>query len=281
MKKWCWIVLVLFLSGCSSQFVYNNMDWMIHWYLDDYIDLNKPQKKVFDKHFTVWQVWHREEELAKYAAQIKEIIVMIESDSLTQEAMSNHFEQLRSHWVSLRNRIAPDLAEMAPALTVKQVGHLFEYLEEQNAEREEEQNEFAGKSEEERMEVRAKDIRENISEWIGKLTEPQKQLVKHYSPQFRSNGREWLKYRRLVQEHAHELFINKDSDPEFKTKLLAVMSDPESYRHQTLIENSEHNGKVYTAMVVELSQQLTSKQKKRLLRKLDGYIEDFEDLSED
>lgn len=281
MKKWLCAVMILFLTGCSSQFVYNNMDWMIHWYLDDYIDLNKAQKQLFDQHFTVWHAWHRQEELTKYAVQIKEIKAMIESDSLSEEAMAKHFEGLRGHWVSLRSRIAPDLATMAESLNEKQIQHLFAHLEKENAEREEEQNEFLQKSDEERMEVRVNDIKENLSEWIGKLNKQQIELIKTYAPQFRSNGREWLKYRRLVQEHAHDLFRNKASDPEFKSKLLAIMSDPESYRHQSLIENSEHNGEIYTAMVVELSQQLTQKQKKRLLRKLDGYIEDFEDLSED
>ncbi len=281
MKKWFCIVFVLFLTGCSSQFVYNNMDWMIHWYLDDYIDLDKPQKTLFDEQFLVWHKWHRQEELVKYVEQINEIRTMIEQDSVTEEAMQNHFDRIRLHWVSLRNRIAPDLVKLAPVLTPKQSESLFKYLAKQNDEDQEELDELYELTDEERLEKRKESLQKNLKEWLGKLTKPQKQLVSDYAPQFRSNGREWLKYRRAVQSMAKVLFEQKENDPEFSSKLMQIMTNPESYRHPTLVNNSEYNGNIYNKMVVDLAQKLTAKQKKRLLRKLDNYIEDFQDLSED
>ena len=38
-------LFVLTLTSCSSTFLYNQLDWLIPWYLDDYVDLTRAQKK--------------------------------------------------------------------------------------------------------------------------------------------------------------------------------------------------------------------------------------------
>jgi len=39
------LVFVVFLSACSSKLAYNNLDWWVYWYLDDYIELKEDRKK--------------------------------------------------------------------------------------------------------------------------------------------------------------------------------------------------------------------------------------------
>lgn len=281
MKKWFFVVSIFLLSGCSSQFVYNNMDWMIHWYLDDYIDLTKPQKKIFDEKFEVWHGWHRQEELKNYAAQLREIRDIVETGNVDQEKIQHHFDQVRGHWISLRNRISPDLSPMAQTLSQEQVAALFDTLEKENKKREEELDESEQLSDAERAKERLSGLEDNLKEWTGKLSSEQLQIVQAYSPRFESTARHWLQYRRHVQSLARTLFEQKDSNPNFEQDLLNLMSNPESHRHAELVEKNDANNVLYSQMVVEFGATLSQKQKKRLLRKIDGYIEDFEELSED
>jgi len=61
MKK-LWLVLgFLVLTGCSSKLAYNNLDWLIYWYMDDYVELNDSQEAIFDIKLEGWIDWHREE----------------------------------------------------------------------------------------------------------------------------------------------------------------------------------------------------------------------------
>ena len=32
---------LMLLAGCSTKFTYNNLDWLIHWYVDDYVEFGK------------------------------------------------------------------------------------------------------------------------------------------------------------------------------------------------------------------------------------------------
>ncbi len=281
MKKWFFVVSVFLLSGCSSQFVYNNMDWMVHWYLDDYIDLTKSQKKIFDEQFEVWHAWHRKEELTKYAKQLKGIKEMVQSEQVDLASIQRHFDQVRGHWISLRNRVSPDIAPMAKTLSQEQVASLFDTLEKENSKREEELDESSQQSDEERAKERLSGLEDGVKEWIGKLSADQKAILQSYSPRFNSTARHWLKYRRHVQSLARTLFEQKDSNPNFEQDLIALMSNPENHRHAELVEKNDANNLLYSQMVVELTSTLSAKQKKRLIRKLDDYIDDFEDLSED
>ena len=40
--------LSILLTGCSSKFAYNNIDWLMYWYIDDYVELDKSQKSLLD-----------------------------------------------------------------------------------------------------------------------------------------------------------------------------------------------------------------------------------------
>ena len=35
------VVFIIFLTSCSSKLAYNNLDWWVYWYLDDYVELNE------------------------------------------------------------------------------------------------------------------------------------------------------------------------------------------------------------------------------------------------
>ena len=67
------LVFVVFLSACSSKLAYNNLDWWVYWYLDDYIELKEGQEEKFDDHLQNWLRWHKTTELRRYKAHLSEI----------------------------------------------------------------------------------------------------------------------------------------------------------------------------------------------------------------
>ena len=63
----CLLGGVLFLGACSSTtFVYNRLDFLVPWYVDDYVDLNQQQKQHLDGLLEPFLVWHRARELPDY-----------------------------------------------------------------------------------------------------------------------------------------------------------------------------------------------------------------------
>ena len=60
------MLLTLLAAGCTMSFTYNHLDWLIPWYVDDYVDLSRQQRQVLQSQLGPVLQWHREEELEHY-----------------------------------------------------------------------------------------------------------------------------------------------------------------------------------------------------------------------
>ncbi|WP_438865035.1 DUF6279 family lipoprotein [Neptunicella sp.] len=271
-----WIIgLMLLLGGCSSKFAYNNLDWLAYWYIDDYIDLDRGQKRLLDNKLTTWLEWHRGEELVKYRQQLTTLLAQHQQGPLSTQQWLEHFEQGRQHWYRLRDKLVPDLVELAPMLTDQQVNHMFEQLEQENSEQEQDRLE---KTAQQLQAQRFDDISENITEFVGRLSEQQKHIIKQALPEFESAFDDWIAYRRAWQQAARDMLNKRNESPDFNTSFLHLMSHPEEFQAQRFITLVEHNRMVYARLVADIDQTLTAKQRAKMAGELTDLIEDLDDL---
>ncbi len=274
--KVIWIAaFALLLSACSTHFSYNNLDWLIHWYVDDYVDLNRTQKKRFDEKFEKWMAWHRAEELARYQRHLQDIRSLLEQDSITKEQVLAQIDSGREHWIRLRTHILPDLAELAMSLSQQQVDELFSSLEEKNAEQEQEHRAM---TRDESVEEIRETLEDELKDFIGRLTDQQKALARSAAIKFSPNRIEWIRYRRAFQSAARTMLNRKDSNPDFKVDFVKLLNKPEAFQHDLYVRNSAQNLQVFAQFVVDTFPTLTPKQKKRLFGELDNLIEDLSEL---
>jgi len=278
MKKGLLIAIIIFLSGCSTKFTYNNLDWLIHWYIDDYVSLSDNQEALFDEYFADWQSWHRSEELGKYIEHLKSLKADLDSEELSAAQIEGHLLDSRQHWERLRDRVSPELADMAAKLTDEQVSSLFEELREENDDIRESLEEFKELSPEEQAEERLDDMEEGVSEFIGRLNASQKAIVKGYASQFTSTRALWLTYRQDFQLAAREMIDNRAANPTFKQDFVALMTHPDKFRSEAFMKLRNDNTRIYAKMAEELFYTLDKKQKRKLISKIDDMIEDFEYL---
>lgn len=253
------------------------MDWLIHWYLDDYIELDKKQKKSFDEQFREWMTWHRAEELEKYQHYLQKIRDLLDEESITKEQVLTHFDLGREHWVRLRTRILPDLSELAMSMSQQQIDELFASLEEKNSDQEEER---LNMTQEEIATSYQEKLEDELKDFIGDLTSEQESLVKSASMRISPNRIEWIKYRRTFQAAARDLLNQRDSNPDFKVEFVKLLSKPEAFQHQSYIQNTLRNRDVFAQLVADVLATLTPKQKMRLVGEVENLIEDIIELRE-
>ena len=123
------VVFIIFLTSCSSKLAYNNLDWWVYWYMDDYIELKDEQEEKFDAHLQNWLSWHKKSELTRYKAQLEDIKKQIQNDTFNSSIVYNNLELARSHWERVRDEVSPELAAIAKTLDDEQVVTLFAALE--------------------------------------------------------------------------------------------------------------------------------------------------------
>ncbi|NMH58473.1 DUF6279 family lipoprotein [Alteromonas ponticola] len=278
MKKIACVLLICLLSACSSKLAYNNIDWLIYWYLDDYIELNDAQEAQFDGYLASWIKWHREEELASYIKQLKALKADVQNDNLTQQVVSANLQQARGHWISVREKITPQIAELATEVTDEQLIQFFAALEKDNKEEDEELAEYLEKSEQEKLEKRIEGLTEDLEERIGDLSSAQKRIVAEFAPQFTSTHADWIAYRRAIQQASRRLFVTRPTNENFKADLIRLMNNPDDFRSNRYQVNREKNNALYAQFIERIGQSLSPRQKKKLLNEIQDIIDDLEDL---
>jgi hypothetical protein len=264
--------LLLSLTSCSSKLAYDNLDWWVYWYLDDYVELNDEQEDKFDDYLNNWLQWHKRSELKRYESQLKTLKQQVLNSELDYDTVYAHINDVRTHWERVRAEISPQLAELAVDLTDQQIVSLFATLEKDNKEEEKERKEFLKQSDKERSEERIERMVDNVEERIGDLSDEQKQIIATYNAQFVSTSDEWLQYRRNIQNAARRLFITKSTNPNFIQDLTYLMQNPDKYRSEDYQQASAHNMKVVATLMVEIASTLSESQRKTLVENIDEFI---------
>lgn len=280
MRSLAILALVFFLTSCSSKLAYNNVDWWVYWYIDDYIELDNEQEEKLDAYLQNWLSWHKGNELNRYKEQLVELRGQVEDNSLNFNVIYNHFERGRSHWERVRDEISPELASIAKTLDDEQIVTLFAALEKDNKEEEEEMEAVLEKSQEERLSDRTERIQDAISERVGKLSKEQKQIVSTYAAQFIPTGEAWLKYRRDIQNAARKLFVTRSLNSNFEEELIALMQNPDRYKSDVYKQSSAHNMTVSATLIAEIFSTLSTKQKATLIENIDEFIEMVENFKQ-
>lgn len=269
------LLLPFFLAGCSSTFAYNNLDWLLYWYLDDYVELDKNQKKLFDVKLGGWLEWHRKEELVNYQQQLITLKSRLNEGPLNAEQWLMEFDTALSHWHRLRAETGPELIDFSANLTDNQINQLFKELEEKNLEREEDR---VDSSEEERLEDQIDDTQDQIKGAIGKLSKKQKAMIAKYAPEFKSNFDNWMQYRRAIQAHTKELMLSRNDNANYKQELSQILFQPETFQSQAYRDTSDYNRQLFAALLADINLTLSPKQSTKLNKKIDNIVEDLDEL---
>ncbi|MFC4699176.1 DUF6279 family lipoprotein [Glaciecola siphonariae] len=280
MKKIIVLFAVLLITGCSAKFAYKNLDWLVYWYVDDYVELNNEQEDKFDAYIAQWQAWHIQSELPKYKAHLEELSNDIYTQNISIERMSYHQQKARDHWYRLRAHIAPGMADMATTLSEEQITYFFAALEKENVEDEKERAKREEKSAQERKEAWIERNLDNLSDWLGKLNDEQKSFVENSYGRFRSNSSNWVSYKRAYQQAMRSEFASPDRGERFKQRMIALINNPEAYRSSEMIEVSEHNERETKLYMLSLFTLSDEKQRRHLIGEIEDLRDDVVDLAQ-
>lgn len=278
-KKIIVISFILLLSGCSTKFVYKNLDWLVYWYVDDFVALSDEQERVVDVNLAAWLEWHKNDEIPKYIAHLNELSDDIQMQQLSLDKMDYHQQKAAEHWTRLKARIIPDLVEMAPMLSQEQVNSMFKEIEALNEEEAQEREELLAKSIEQRKKRSIKRNIKNLERWFGNINSEQESLVENMYGQYHSNGELWLEYRVRYQAELRSLFNAPDRGDEFKAKLSSLLMYPEEYRSEVLNQRNDENRKTYKEFLFAVDALATDKQRTHLLTEIADFVGDFTDLA--
>ena len=276
-KHWLTLIAaVLLLQGCSIKFWYNRLDWVVPWYVDDYVELSGQQEEQLEKLMLLKTEWHRENELPRYIAWLDSLDKDIRNKQVEQR-YDFHRQQLSNFYQNLVDELAGDFASLMVQLSDQQVNELFIELEQMDQETLEEFNELSA---EELFEQKDENIADGVSEWIGRLSNEQKMIVTEWASQVQSTTLERMAYRKRWREAMREALKTRQQE-QGANSIQSVMVNAQSLQGDVLKAMYQNNRKLTEHYLIRIYDTLSDKQLKRLLAKISDYKEDFTDLMDD
>src|SRR5690606_39887650 len=204
MRLWLGLALIiLFLSGCSTQLGYRFADTFIEWKVDDYVDLSGQLETDFSQAVDEFHLWHAQQELPKYRQSLHEIRALVLSETITTADSERLRQQGWEYWDAIRYQSVPYAKEFLPRLSAEQVSQLSGNLQKEFKERMERRAERAAELAElddaERLADQLDESVDDLREWLGPLRDEQRQMLRDYI----ANDPEGPSWR--SEEHTSEL----------------------------------------------------------------------------
>ena len=268
-----WVVIALFVvSACSSTtYVYNRLDFLLPWYMDDYVDLDAEQEAYLDELLVPFLAWHRAHELPVYLTALNRIEDSL-NQPLTAAVVGTIVTEFELAWLRLQSEGLTQLLDLGASLSDEQIAAFLEALWEQQREFEEE---YLERDEEEFFEDNDDNTRDTFQDYLGKLSDDQKQWVRDGSRRLLRSDQVWLKER---AQWLTELGILLTREPGWQERVRVAVSAKNNTMTPEYQRIYEHNMDAIYQLAAQVLNARSERQSRHLRGKLADVREDLETL---
>ncbi len=272
------IATVALLTACGPRWTYNNLDWIIPWYIEDYIELDTRQSDELAARLAYQLDWHCRTQMTRYADFLRQLRsdLSVSGQPVTAERWAAHFDQLRQYWIDLVHQLGPDAVAILVTASDDQIDTLFNNIEKTNVDLE---REYVAPPITERRRNRQKRMQKRIAYWTGPLNASQKALVGQWAEGLTETADEWLAHRRRFQTALHRELDRRQPGQDFERRFLDLFVSPEQWRDPAYQEKIDTNKRLTFQFLENLSRSLTPQQRRHIVERLDKLADDLTQLA--
>ena len=270
------LVVSVSASGCTVKLAYNFLDWGLYWELKDYVKFNRDQRLLVKDEISQLIDWHRSDELPQYADQLEKLSIGLES-GMAVEQLEESYNNLRDSWQRIVIKTLPAAADIISNLNDQQINDFFEMLIEKE---DEDAKDIESGTSARTLEKRESYVSKKIVDVIGKLNEEQNDLIAQWAgsmlPTKEFSLVQAIQWRTRMQAAIAE----RHDERQLEKNLMVLFANPDQLRSVSYRRVIEKNKRLTMQLLFDLNQTLTNQQRSKLVKKLNGFIEDFRDLSD-
>jgi hypothetical protein len=263
---------LLLLGACSSAtFVYNRLDFLLPWYVDDYVDLNQQQKQYLDGLLEPFLVWHRAREIPDYL----KILEGVEDNLNRPQApamIAAVFGEFEAAWLRLEGESLDWLLDLGAQLSDEQIAELMEELRDRQDDYE---DKYLERTDEEFYEDSYDDSLDNAREYLGPLSDPQRELLYAFSRSLLRSDQAWLQAR---AQWLSELGVLLERKPGWQLRVRAAVVVQRESPSPEYKRVYDHNLEAIYAVVAQLLNGRSEQQDRHLRDRLSSLREDLRSL---
>ena len=269
-----WCLIVLTLSSCSAtQFIYNRVDILVRWYLDDYVSLDREQQARFDGRLEALLDWHRREELPAYVVLLDDALTILDEGVPLEDtrAMADRIEDAAIRFqdpflellLSTGEELGPDQRqEFVDVLMSKQEEFEEDRLARGDAEYREDLEDRFDKQ---------------LNRYLGPLTAEQTDRIAVGVSEMTRLDRFWLEDRRVWIAELSVILL--EAEPDWPDQVRALIAGRDDALLPAYREGIDHNGEVILQLSRDVLIARTDKQDRKLRNRLQSLRDDLAALA--
>jgi hypothetical protein len=270
------LVISMSASGCTVKLAYNFLDWGLYWELKDYVKFNQDQRLFVKDEISQLIEWHRSDELPKYADQLEELSIGLES-GMTVEQLEATYDSLRDSWRRIVIKTLPAAIDIISNLNDQQINDFFEMLIEKEGD---DAKDIERGTNIRTVKEREDYVSEKLVDAIGQLNKEQKALIAQWARSIESTKEFSLAQAIQWRTRMQVVIAERTDTQQLEKNLMVLLANPDQLRsasYRRVIEKNKHR---VVQLLFDLNETLTNQQRSKLVKKLEGFIEDFRDLSD-
>jgi hypothetical protein len=253
------------------RLVYDNAETYLRWRAALYLDLDSAMGDELDERIAAFMAWHRAQALPKYAQLADEATRRFERKLAPADLVWGYDAILAQARESLR-AAALEGAPLLDRLSPREIAHLEKRLGEDN-------RRFAREnlrgSERERRRRRTERNVERLEDWVGRLSQAQRDRVAQYSERAPLLDEFRERDHKRIQAELLALLRTKEANP----RLPELAANWERGRDPAYVAALEASRKEYFAMALDIDKSLSPQQRARAAAELRRYADDFRTLA--
>jgi len=269
-----WCLIVLTLSSCSAtQFIYNRVDILVRWYLDDYVSLDREQQARFDGRLEALLDWHRRAELPAYVVLLDDALTILDEGVPLEDtrAMADRIEDAA---IRFQDPFLELLLSTGQDLTPEQKQQFVDNLMSKQEEFEEDRLARSDLGYREDLEGR---FDKQLSRYLGPLTAEQADRIAVGVAEMTRLDRFWLEDRRVWIVDLSVILI--EAEPDWPDQVRALIAGRDDALLPAYREGIDHNGEVILQLSRDVLIMRTDKQDRKLRSRLQSLRDDLAALA--
>ncbi|QHA81550.1 hypothetical protein E3Z27_07555 [Pseudomonas mediterranea] len=269
------IALLLLLTACSRiGLAYRNLDLIIPWTLNDYLEINGEQKDWFNERLKEHLSWHCTTQLPGYLDWLDRLKIMVQNDQVTDEALQQRTREAKAAIAETAREITPSAIELLQGLNDEQVADMDAAFIKDQRKR---QQEYLKPSLQQQIQERSERMEKRLNDWLGPLNIAQRQRVVAWSTALADQNQQWIANRAHWQNQ-FSAAVAQRHDPDFPKRIEQLLVNRESLWTPAYREAYNNTEAQARSLLIDLMADSTPPQRERLLKKIDGVKKDFTDL---
>lgn len=269
------LALLFTVTACSRVgLAYRNLDLIIPWTLNDYLEINGEQKDWFNDRLTEHLSWHCTTQLPDYLDWLDRLKTMVQTDQVSDQALQQRTREAKAAIAETARAITPSAIQLLQGLSDEQVADMNTAFAKDQRKR---QEKYLKPTLQEQIQERSERLEKRLNDWLGPLNDAQRQRVAAWSTALGDQNRQWIANRAHWQNQFSQAVAQRH-DADFPKRIEQLLVNRESLWTPAYRDAFGKTEAQARTLLVGLMADSTAPQRERLLEKIEGVKKDFSDL---